>query len=623
MEPRRAAAEPWTTPFRHALGQASSARPLIPPAPRGAMFFPLVVLVAVLPGLYAMSRWDLTPPGPWWGLRGLAVLRGLRVDQVPATADVGSTIESHAFRAVTLQPPLYAWLEALGLALSPHHNPLATVLPSYVAGVLSVLLVYWHGRLWRGPGLGLVAAVLTGFNRELLLHMQQATPATVGLAAMLAVLYAYIRHLQPAADMKGRWGGGGFHWALLGGAALGIALLAVGGVALVCVPAILLHQIFLATRSAPLERPSRWWLAARSSPTPVAGLISVLLGCTVAAPWFLFMYTRYGLEFLGSMAAPPDNGRDVRLGLLSSVVTLAPATAALAFFAAARIVCAAIRDKTEDPAPLGSVFWALWIAVASFSPLCWPGGPWASFELFLLVPLNLVAAQAIVDLARRAVSVRSLIGLIPATILAIAWWASADLREATLPLLYGRRPGPATVLGLHLWLDLLVFLALAVWTLVRWARRSDGRQRVVLAGFLATVLAITMIGGIREVRFRHRETRDLLSLRDVIIRLHQERPFTLVAVVGPDLPISPEIGPPGGRLRFVLRSALPEIPQVQVTRTDALLDLPSGQHLVILVGDQRLPYTLQAQLGLWTIHPGRSGVLDAFATHDSSQTLRR
>jgi hypothetical protein len=38
------------------------------------MFFPLVVLVAVLPGLYALKSWDLNPPRPWWGLRGLAVL---------------------------------------------------------------------------------------------------------------------------------------------------------------------------------------------------------------------------------------------------------------------------------------------------------------------------------------------------------------------------------------------------------------------------------------------------------------------------------------------------------------------------------------------------------------------
>src|SRR3954463_9582110 len=96
-------------------GAITSARPLVRPAPRSAMFFPLVVLVAVLPGLYALTSWDLTPPGPWWGLRGLAVLDGLVVDQVPAASAIGPPPEARAFRAVALQPPLYAWLEAVGL----------------------------------------------------------------------------------------------------------------------------------------------------------------------------------------------------------------------------------------------------------------------------------------------------------------------------------------------------------------------------------------------------------------------------------------------------------------------------------------------------------------------------
>src|ERR1700761_5251338 len=117
------------------------ARPLVRPAPRSAMFFPLVVLVAVLPGLFALTTWDLTPPGPWWGLRGLAVLEGQVVDQVPAARGMQSGPETSAFRRVALQPPLYAWLEAVGLALSADRDPRATVLPSYVAGALVVILV--------------------------------------------------------------------------------------------------------------------------------------------------------------------------------------------------------------------------------------------------------------------------------------------------------------------------------------------------------------------------------------------------------------------------------------------------------------------------------------------------
>src|SRR5438067_7999448 len=111
-------------------GVLAPARPLIRPAPRSAMFFPLVVLVAVLPGLYALRNWDLNPPGPWWGLRGLAVLEGWVLDQVPAASGMGSEPEARAFRIVAMQPPLYAWLEAAALAMSTQRSPLATILPS-------------------------------------------------------------------------------------------------------------------------------------------------------------------------------------------------------------------------------------------------------------------------------------------------------------------------------------------------------------------------------------------------------------------------------------------------------------------------------------------------------------
>src|SRR4051794_6216555 len=134
------------------------ARPLVRSTGRSAMFFPLVVLIAVLPGLYALNWWDLNLPGPWWGLRGLAVRAGWAFDQAPATTLLGTCAEA---RAVALPPPLYAWLEAAVLALSPQLDPVATILPSYVAGALVVVLVYLHGRLWGGPGLGLIAAALT------------------------------------------------------------------------------------------------------------------------------------------------------------------------------------------------------------------------------------------------------------------------------------------------------------------------------------------------------------------------------------------------------------------------------------------------------------------------------
>src|SRR5207302_1800291 len=87
-----------------------------------------------------LHSWDLTPPGPWWGLRGLAVRDGWIFDQVPAAASIAPRMEARAFRTVAFQPPLYAWLEAIGLALSTDRDPCATVLPSSAAGGLALAL---------------------------------------------------------------------------------------------------------------------------------------------------------------------------------------------------------------------------------------------------------------------------------------------------------------------------------------------------------------------------------------------------------------------------------------------------------------------------------------------------
>ena len=108
--------------------------------------------------------------------------------------------------------------------------------------------------------------------------------------------------------------------------------------------------------------------------------------------------------------------------------------------------------------------------------------------------------------------------------MSIAWWASADLSGAVDDLIHGRADS-ATALGLHLALDLVVASVLVVRALNRWARRRDDRQRWILAVFLLVVLAVTVVIGLREVLFRHSETRALLSLRTMILRRNRDWPF--------------------------------------------------------------------------------------------------
>ncbi|WP_435011517.1 ArnT family glycosyltransferase [Tundrisphaera lichenicola] len=606
---------------RRPEGRDTLGRPLIRPMPRSAMFFPLVVLAAVLPGLYALNWWNLTPPGPWWGLRGLAVLDGWVFDQLPAVDTLQPAMEARAFRSVAFQPPLYAWLEAVGLALGSDRTPSAIVLPSYIAGALVVLLVYWHGRLWRGSSVGLIGALLTAFNPHLLSQMKEASPATVTLAATLAAMYCYGRHFRVSVGTS-HWSlrGGGAWWVVGGGLALGLAMLSMGGVGLLCVPVILLHQAYLRSELGSVERLDRPWYGWWNNPSLLAGSISLGLGLLMAAPWYSTMWMHHGREFLGALLHPPDPLGWERPTLLARLNDLAPSTLPLALFGVARAIKGAMVSERDDGATIGGVFWVVWLSVAALAPALWVGGPQSTMGLFLLIPLNLLAAKAIRDLVVRRASVRRLSWLAPATAVSVAWWLSGDLRSAVIGLTHGHL-GPRSALGLHLALDLLVAVIWLSKGLDRWARRRDLRQRRVLASFLLVVTVTALADGLREVTFRHLETRELMNLRSAVLLRHRAHPFEAITVVGPDLDHPRIEGPaPGGRLRFILRSTLPGVPEADLTGTEQLLTSsePEGHRLVVLVGpEHRLSYAVQSQLGLEAIHPsqvGRTGLLDAFAT---------
>jgi 4-amino-4-deoxy-L-arabinose transferase-like glycosyltransferase len=589
------------------------------------MVFPLVVLVAVLPGMVALNSWDLTPPGPLWGFRGLVVLDGHVLDQIPAADEIKPVPESAAFKAVAFQPPLYAWLEALGLWLSPDRDPLASVLPSYVAGALVVVLVYFHGRLWRGAGLGLTAAVLVAFNQNLLLRMQEATPNTLVVCGIVAALLGYGWHERMAVESArpSLWAGPVF-WTIAGGMALGLALLSMGGLGVIVIPIVLLHQFYLTTWSASSSQRSLtrfWWLSHRESPGLVNGLLALFVALVMAVPWFVLMVNSHGWQALVALCAPADV-MDRQLTLLPRLLKLAPVTMPLGLFGAVRAIRSALVAESETRETVGGSFWVIWLAAAALAPTVWPNGPHSAFDLLLLVPLSLLAAQAISDLANRRISVRALIIMAPATAMSITWWASADLSGAVDDLFHGRADS-ATALGLHLALDLIIASVLIIRGLNRWARRCDDHQRWILTIFLLVVLTVTIVFGLREVLFRHSETRALLSLRTMILRRNRDAPFQVVAVVSPSLPgpaddkgwLTNDRPLPGGRLRFILKTALPGLPQRDLNVIDGLFSLPDGQRLVVLAGTgQRLSSADQSKLGLEVIHPGHLGILDAYAT---------
>jgi 4-amino-4-deoxy-L-arabinose transferase-like glycosyltransferase len=599
------------------------------------MVFPLVMLLAILPGLMALNAWDLTPPGPMWGLRGLAIVDGLVFDQLPAANLIKPTPEAAALRAVAYQPPLYAWLEALGFWLSGDRNPLLAVVPSYLAGALVVLLVYLHGRLWHGAGVGLTAAILVGFNQNLLLQMQEATPTTLALCGALAVLLCYGRYEHMSGEVANPWHWSGpFVWAVAGGMALGLALLALSWFALIVFPVILLHRYYLrATSVRSWQRPGarQWRLLQLEYTGLVDSSLALGVALLISLPWYSLIICSHGWAAVTALATPPDGLlADRQLSLLPRLIALAPAALPLGILGAVRVIRSALVAEANTHETAAGSLWVIWLVVAALVRAVWRSGPQTAFDLVLLVPVCLLAAQTIGDLVNRRLSVRALLGLAPATAISVSWWASADLSEAISDVLR-RQANTATVLGLHLGLDLVVMSVWMSGVLNRWAHRRDDRQRWILASFLLFVLVLLIVGGLREVLFRHSETRDLLSLRTMILRRNRELPFSLVAVVtSPWLAGTGDSGgmtvnrpSAGGRLRFVLRTALPQVPQLDLRAVDELFSLPNGQRLIILVGsDESLSSADQHRLGVEAIHPGRFGILGAYATAYHRQPRR-
>ena len=465
--------------------------------------------------------------------------------------------------------------------------------------------------------------------------MQEATPATLALCGVLAVLLAYGWHERVIGEAlrPPPWAGPAAT-AAVGGLAMGLALLSLGGLALIVVPIILLHQYYLRAGQPPppgaRARPWPWrwraWLAWHSHPGRFNCLVAMAVATAIALPWFILMVRWHGWQAIAALRVPPERlMADIERTLPGRLVELAPVTLPLGLYGAVRAVRIALVDETESRESVGGAFWVIWLVVAALAPAVWPHGPQSAFDLVLLVPLSLLAAQTIADLVNRRVPVRSLIWLAPATAMSVAWWASADLRDAVDDVVHGRADA-ATAPGLHLALDLVVVSVVLIRAVEHWARRRDDRQRGIIAAFLMIVLAVSAMDGLLEVVFRHGIDVDLLALRTMILRRNREIPFQVVAVLSPPgggpprpparrappPPLPPRRGgpfregpSPGGRLRFILRTALPRLPQRDLSDISELFDLPEGQRLVILAGtDQHLTGSDRFRLGLEAIHPG-------------------
>jgi 4-amino-4-deoxy-L-arabinose transferase-like glycosyltransferase len=286
---------------------AGERRELFPVLGRVGSLTPLVVLLAALPGIYALLvHQGIDEVGARWGLKALALLQAGGVEQAV------STINADPLR---WQNPLGTWLTALAMLLFGSQLGLSLVLVEYLSHAALVGVSFLLVRSLFGARTAFWATLLLGSHGPLLEQVVNPMPNSLGLCWGLATFALFLRHLEQTSNVVS--------WALLfAGISLGLCLLSGGPLALAVSAVLLLHVLALRgehvtkRRGEAVVRKKVWvgWPALKS----LGALL--LTAFAVGGWWMLMMSSQYGVEFRVGWftGAAAGQTQDVALGPLLS-----------------------------------------------------------------------------------------------------------------------------------------------------------------------------------------------------------------------------------------------------------------------------------------------------------------
>jgi hypothetical protein len=515
-----------------AIGQlaAEPQRPLFPLLAHAEAMVPLVMVLAFLPPLYAVRHRTLTEAGAREAVLSLRCLSATSLAEFidPARLD--------PLNPLRYQPPLMNWLTALSVRFLGNGSATGIVAPAYLCTAGLIVAVYVLARRLGGEPLGLVAAALLAFNPQILEGAQEPLPQSLtGLLAVLA-LAGTVAHWQKSSNVAS-------YQLLLGGLSLGLCLLAGGPVALAVVVVLVVYSAWWrfmagvqAWRGTPGERSP---IHLHPALHPVAVLAATAFA--VGGWHLLLMSSQYGSNFWndwwrGGAASGFDGGPSARHSWIMDAIWELDRPALPLFGLSLVGLVGILRDwyrSDDDSARRYRGLLVVWIA-AALTGWMLSGGPAGAdapggraWDTLLAIPLVIAAALGLIDIAERRV------GFFLS--LAFGLLAIGGAAVSAGQFLTGE-PGEESVLVFSGWhvslrsLSILAVLAAAGAVLARLPRGRDGRQRAVLAGMLAVIVAAHCVWGILAVRRTSAGDHELEELRAGLARLPATRQCTFVAL---------------------------------------------------------------------------------------------
>jgi len=514
---------------------------------RTTAWTPLVVLWAILPGLFVLHWQTLGTSDALWGLRSLDIL---------STSDWVEMIRGDSVEAVPgwkWQPPLGSWLTALVMSVAGPAQPLSLVLVSFVSTIGVVISSFVLLRRLLGPRFAFFATFMLACQGSVLWRYQAADPASLATLFALWAIWGAVGHAQ---DFEG--------WIslklLIGGISLGLCLLAGGPLAITVLVALLLASIGRHTNGGHTGHSKR--LIHRSVtvgwPAIKSLLLMGLMAFAVGGWWGLMVSSRDGLEFwhgwfyaAGPMPAPTASWTRApgTVSLASSairqLVDLLGILCGLSLFGTWR-ACHEVLRPTNPLKRRAAILLLTWTGCALFlrgPAMLSASAPAAPIEqLFLLLPLIALAAFAVEEISARHVHVIVAVGVVVLSVAATFW-------RMLVPL-----TGIAPIAATQGWTTGLVVALLAglLWWLSNFTRSRDSRQRAVLSLLLVAVLSAHAVGGFASVAARpvdvRRDDLVLAAVRDRMAATDGFDACTFIAAA--DLP---------PQLRFLVRSLQPQV----------------------------------------------------------------
>jgi len=275
---------------------------LFPVFERTRGFRSWIVVLALIPTLYALRHATLSETDSEWVLRVSDLVQATTLDGVVCPGGEESVPE------IKFQPPMGTWLSSLTVRIFPGGGRYPPLVASWLGTALLIAVGYWLCRDLLDERVALWCVILAAGQLVILRQAQTAVPHALGAAMGLLSIRALVRHIDHEPSV--------IAWQILGGGlALGLCLLVSGPLV---IPVMLAQAMYVWGEI--LKRRS-----ARNPTVPIGppkklvlSLLLLWMTCVAAAGWWpMMMASAYGGEFWSSWFHGPPGG--ISMSLMSAL----------------------------------------------------------------------------------------------------------------------------------------------------------------------------------------------------------------------------------------------------------------------------------------------------------------